>query len=343
MELTTLHEYGAALIAELRGAPAEDAEARAAVAERAANILRPAGALARLDDLAVWIAAWQRTTTPVIDRPAAVIFAGDHGVVAEGVSAYPADVTAAMVDTFAEGVASVSAIAAVVGATVHVVDVGVGRPTGNLRIEPALTPERFIECFEAGRTAVRELDAELLVVGEMGIGNTTAAAAVCSALLGDSHPADIFTGPGTGVDATALANKRRVVADGVARLGADRHPLSVLCEVGGTELVAMAGAYAEARLRSLPVLLDGYIATAAALALHRLDADFLANARAGHRSSEPGHRAVLDHLELSPLLDLDLRLGEASGALAATPLVQMGCRLVTHVPTFEERFGSDTP
>jgi len=341
--MTATDNLSAELLAELRRAPTADTDAAAAVSERAANILRPAGALARLDQLAVWIAAWQRTAAPSVERPAAVIFAGDHGVVAEGVSAYPPDVTAAMVETFNEGVASVSAIAHVAGAAVHVVDVGVGRPTGNLRIEPALTSERFVECFDAGREAARQTDADLLIVGEMGIGNTTAASAICMALLGDSHPADIFTGPGTGVDAAALANKRNVVADAVARLGAVRDPFTVMREVGGSELVAMAGAYAEARLRSVPVLLDGYIATAAALALHRLDADFLSNARAGHRSAEPGHRAVLDHMELTPLLDLDLRLGEASGAMAAVPLVQMGCRLVTHVPTFAERFGTGAP
>lgn len=338
MELTALDELAADLVAELQNAPAEDAESVAAVSDRAADILRPAGALARLDELAMWIAAWQRSDSPAIEQPVAVIFAGDHGVVAEGVSAYPPEVTAAMVETFVDGRASVSAIAGVVGATVHVVDVGVGRPTGNLRVEAALTPERFVECFQAGRNAVSHLAVDLLVIGEMGIGNTTAAAAICTALLGDNYPTDIFTGPGTGIEAAALANKRAVVADAVARLGTDRNPLTVLCEVGGSELVAMAGAYAEARLRSVPVLLDGYIATAAALALHRLDNDFLANVRAGHRSAEPGHRAALDHLGLTPLLDLNLRLGEASGALAAVPLVQMACRLVTDVMTFAERF-----
>lgn len=343
MELTTTADYTTALIGELDGAAPADAESATVVAERAANILRPAGALARLDELAVWIASWQRSPSPSVVDPVALIFAADHGVVAEGVSAYPAEVTAAMVETFNEGVASVSAIAHVVGGAVHVVDVGVGRPTGNLRVEAALSPERFIECFEAGRSAVRDLTADLLIVGEMGIGNTTAAAAICSALLGAEYPADIFTGPGTGVEADALATKRAVVADAVARLGSNRDPFTVLQHVGGSELAAMAGAYAEARLRSLPVLLDGYIASASALAMYCLDPRFLSHARAGHRSAEPGHKAVLGHLGLSPLLDLDLRLGEASGAMAAVPLVKMGCRLVTHVPTFAERFGNEAP
>lgn len=324
------------LQAELASAPGVDRVAVEAIDARIADILRPAGALARLDDTARWLAGWQRTASPAVERPAAIIFAADHGVVAEGVSAYPAEVTGAMLAAFEAKRASISALASVAGASVAAVDVGVGRPTGNLRVEPAMSPERFADAFGAGRAAVAELDTDLLVLGEMGIGNTTAAAAVSAALLGpDATP---FVGRGTGVDDARLAAKRGVVADAVARVADVDDPLEVLRHVGGAELVAMAGGFVEARLRSIPVLLDGYIATSPALVLHCVAPELVANCRAGHRSSEPGHRIVLDHLGLDPLLTLDMRLGEASGAMAAVPLVAMAARLVTDVPTFTEWF-----
>ncbi len=324
------------LRAELADAPRIESDAVLAIDARIGDILRPAGALARLDETARWMAGWQRTSAPSVDRPAALVFAADHGVIAEGVSAYPAEVTAAMFAAFEAKKASISAIAAVAGAAVHAIDVGVGRPTNNLRIEAALSQERFSEAFEAGRSAVRSTHTDLLILGEMGIGNTTAAAAVCAALLGpETSP---FVGRGTGIDDAALETKVRVVAEAVRRIAAVTDPLEVLREVGGAELVAIAGALVEARMSSIPVLLDGYIATSPALVLHQISSDLVANCRAGHRSAEPGHRLVLEHLGLDPLLTLDMRLGEASGAMAAVPLVAMACKLVTDVPTFAEWF-----
>jgi nicotinate-nucleotide--dimethylbenzimidazole phosphoribosyltransferase len=325
------------LRAELASAPGADEGSRAAAAERAAQILRPAGAMQRLDDVAVHMAAWLRTPTPAVERPAAVIFAADHGVAADGVSAYPTEVTGAMLAAFQARKASVSALAEVAGATVTAIDVGVGNPTGNLRHEPALDPQRFAAAFDAGRASVAELDTDLLILGEMGIGNTTAAAAVTAALLGGDH--DVFVGRGTGLDDAALATKAGVVGEALARIAGVSDPLEILREVGGAELVAIAGAMTEARLRSIPVLLDGYIASAPALALHVIDPMFVANALAGHASAEPGHARVLAALARQPLLTLDLRLGEASGAMAAVPLVKMACKLLTDVPTFPEWFG----
>lgn len=324
------------LRAELSMAPSVDHAATAAIGARIDDILRPGGALARLDATAQWVAGWQRTATPLVERPVAIIFAADHGVVSEGVSAYPPEVTGAMLAAFEANKASVSALASVAGATVRAVDVGVGRPTGNLRVEAAMSPDRFDEVFEAGRAAVRDVDTDLLVLGEMGIGNTTAAAAVSAALLGPE--VSPFVGRGTGIDDTALENKSAVVADAVARVAHLDDPLEILREVGGAELTALAGAYLEARVRSVPVLLDGYIASSPALVLHQLDAEFIANCRAGHQSAEPGHRLILEHLGLDPLLRLDMRLGEASGAMAAVPLVKMACKLVGDVPTFTEWF-----
>ena len=327
----------ATLRREFETAPESDSLSREKVQSRVDDILRPLGALARLDEVAVWLAGWQRSETPTIDSPAAVIFAADHGVVAEGVSAYPSEVTGAMLAAFDASKASISALASVAGATVTAIDVGVGDPTGNLRVESALSAERFDRCFATGRAAVAALDTDLLIVGEMGIGNTTAAAAVCAAILGDD--ATPFVGRGTGVDDAALSNKAEVVADAVSRISGVADPLEILREVGGAELVAMAGALFEARVRSIPVLLDGYIATSPALVLHSIDPALIDNCWAGHCSAEPGHRVVLDHLDRTPLLMLDMRLGEASGAMAAVPLVKMACALVTDVPTFTEWFG----
>ena len=339
-------EYAQRLTDDLAGLAAPCRDSVTAVEARVAEILRPPGALARLDAMAVWLAGWQRTATPAVTSPAALIFAGDHGVTADGVSAYPADVTGAMLAAFGQDKASISAMARVAGASVRAVDVGVGRPTANIKDEPAMDEARFNACFEIGRQEVRDLDTDLLILGEMGIGNTTAAAAVCSMLL--DTPAADMVGPGTGVTGDALANKRAVVDQAVTRArsaGVSRdQPLETLRHLGGTELVAMAGAMFEARTRSIAILLDGYITSSAALALHLVDARLTENIRAGHGSAEPGHRLVLDALGMDPLLTLDFHLGEASGAMAALPLVKMGCELVTAVPTFGEWFAmADEP
>ena len=317
----------------LAQAPGPHTRAAAAVAERARQVLRPAGALARLDELAEWLAAWQGTERPAVRRPAALVFAADHGVAASGVSAYPAEVTAAMVKALREGVATACVLARQVGATLEVVDVGVGVPTGDLTREPALDPARFRACVQAGRDAVAALDADLLVLGEMGIGNTTAAAAVTAILLGRS--AEASTGRGTGVDDAGLARKRAAVAAARRRVGTAA-PMEVLRQAGGAELAALAGAALEARLRRLPLVLDGFVVTAAVTPLELLRPGALANAVAGHRSAEPGHRALLERLGLRPLLELDLRLGEASGALAAVPLLRLAAAAVTEVATFAD-------
>ena len=325
------------LVAEVAAAPSADDESRAATQARVDDILRPAGAFGRLDEVAVHLAAWQRAPSPTVETPAALIFAADHGVAADGVSAYPAEVTGAMLAAFEASKATVSALAAVAGATVRAIDVGVGNPTANLRTEAAMSLERFAEAFGAGRQAVTELDTDLLILGEMGIGNTTAAAAVTAAII--SGDPTTFVGRGTGVDDETYANKVEVVSHAVERIAEVEDPLEVLREVGGSELAAIAGALAEARMRSIPVLLDGYIASTPALVLHAIDPRLTEHCLAGHGSAEPGHRRILDRLGLEPLITLELRLGEASGAMAAVPLVKMACAAVTEVPTFAEWFG----
>ncbi len=322
--------------------PAGDDTAAGLVRDRAEQILRPAGALARLDEVAVWVARWQRTDQPAVRRPAALIFAADHGVAAAGaVSAYPVEVTGAMLAAYRAGKSTISAFAAVAGATVEAIDVGVGRPTGDIRSEQAMSPERFAEAVEAGRTAVEALDADLLVLGEMGIGNTTAAAAIAAALAGTRTGDDAasWAGRGTGVDDEGLDRKRVAVSAAVGRIAGVTDPLEVLREVGGTELVAIMAAVVAARHRNIPVVLDGFVVTAAASTLAMVRPDALDHCLVGHCSAEPGHRRLLERLGKQPLLDLDMRLGEGSGAMAAVPLIAMACVGVTDVPTFGEWFG----
>lgn len=325
-----IDEHVAPLLVDL---PSPDAAATTAVAERASHVLRPRGALARLDEVAWWLAGWQRTARPVVERPAAIVFVADHGVADEGVSAYPQSVTEAMLRALQQGVATASMMKDIVGATLDVVDVGVGRPTGNLAREPALSHERFAECIETGRDAVRRLDCDLLVLGEMGIGNTTAAAAVCAALFG--RTAEDWAGRGTGLDDAGLARKIAVIETARRRVG-EVTPFEALRQVGGAELVSLVGATLEARAASIPVVLDGFVVTAAVAPLYLARRDALDHCIAGHCSAEPGHRLLLEKLGMRPLLDLDLRLGEGSGALAAVPLIRIAAAAVSKVATFEE-------
>jgi nicotinate-nucleotide--dimethylbenzimidazole phosphoribosyltransferase len=328
----------AALRARLDNLPGPDEAAAAAVHERAATILRPAGALHWLDDLAAWIAGWHHSDRPRIERPVGLVFAGDHGVAAAAkVSAYPPEVTAAMFEAYRQGRSTISAFARHAGATVTAIDVGIGKPTGDIRFEPALEPERFAEIVDIAAAAVDELDGDLLVLGEMGIGNTTASAAVSAALAGGEAAA--WVGRGTGVDDEGLALKRQCVQQAVRRIAGVTDPLEVLREVGGSELVGIAAAVVAARHRSLPVMLDGYVVTSSVLPLVLTEPTALDHCTVGHCSAEPGHRLLLERLGKRPLLDLDMRLGEGSGAMAAVPLIRMACAGITEVPTFAEWFG----
>jgi nicotinate-nucleotide--dimethylbenzimidazole phosphoribosyltransferase len=315
------------------GLPGPDLDARERVARRALETLRPTGALARLDEVAAWVAGWQRTDRPDVEAPACLVFVGDHGVTTRGVSAYPSQVTEAMLGALRAGVATAAVMAGRVGASLQVIDTGVGAPTGDLTVEPALSPERFESCFATGVDAVSELDTDLLVVGEMGIGNTTAAAAICAATFGCT-PED-WTGRGTGIDDATFARKIDAVARAAARVEGSG-PAEILRHVGGSELTAMAGAIVAARRRSIPVVLDGFVVTAAVAPLELIAPGALDHCVAAHVSSEPGHRLLLDKLAKRPLLDLDLRLGEGSGALLAVPLIALACAAVTDVATFDE-------
>ena len=317
--------------------PDPDVAARDAVAARAATVLRPTGALARLDEVAAWLAAWQRTEHPAVDAPRAVVFAADHGVAAAaGVSAYPTEVTVAMLDALEKGAATAAAMTKALDMPLDVVDVGVARPTGDLRFEPAMDEARFDEAVQAGVDAVaRAAGADLLVFGEMGIGNTTAAAAVAATLF--DEPASDWCGRGTGLDDEGVARKIEAVDACRARVRSmTDDPIEILRHAGGAELAAIAGGVAEARRRSIPVLLDGYVVTAAVAPLAAARPGALDHVLAGHRSAEPGHRRLLERLDLTPLIELDLRLGEGSGALVAVPIVKLAAVSVVDVATFQE-------
>jgi nicotinate-nucleotide--dimethylbenzimidazole phosphoribosyltransferase len=320
--------------------PTCDRRARDAVHERAANLLRPSGALAWLDEIAAWVAGWQGTDQPRVDRPGGLIFAADHGIAAATkVSAYATGITEAMFTAYQQGRSTINAFARIAGADVRAIDVGIGTPTGDIRYEAALTPERFDEITRIAFDAVDAIDHDLLVLGEMGIGNTTPSAAIAAALAGGETAA--WVGRGSGVDDEGLARKRAAVQEAQRRIAGVTDPIEILREVGGAELTAIAAATVAARHRSLPVVLDGYVVTAAVLPLSSVNPQALDHCTVGHCSSEPGHRRLLERLGKRPLLDLDMRLGEGSGAMAAVPLIAMACAGITDVPTFAEWFGAD--
>ncbi len=323
----------AEMLRELAGAPGPDELHRQAVIQRAARVLRPPGAFTRLDRVAGWLAAWQRTDTPTVSNATLVLAAGDHGVVSRGVSAFGAEVTTAMIDAIKAGAATSAVLAERLGVALRLVDAGVGFPTADIVNDDALETERFEHLVDLGRQTVAALETDVLLVGEMGIGNTTATAAVSAALFGGDTAR--FVGPGTGLDEDGMTRKRQAVQDAVARVGT-AEPLEVLRRLGGSEHAVLAGAIAEARVRSIPVLLDGYVTTAAAAALARAVPGSIEHCLAAHLSSEPGHRVLLDRLGLEPLLDLALGLGEGSGALIALPIVGLAAASVVDVATFDE-------
>ena len=317
-----------------RDLPVGDGHAAAAATLRQRALTKPPGSLGRLEELAIWLARWQRRELPRLEQVTVAVFAGNHGIAARGVSAYPQAVTAQMVANFASGGAAINQIASLGGAELRVVPIELERPTRDFTIAPAMDADEFLAAVDIGYRTVPP-DSDLLAVGEMGIANTTTAATLCAALLGGG--AARWAGRGTGVDDTGLARKREAIE---AALGFHRaildDPLAVAAGLGGRELAAIAGAVLAARRHHIPVLLDGFVATAAILPLARLDAKIVDHCRAGHVSAESGHRALLRELGLEPLLDLDMRLGEASGAALAILLLRAALSCHTGMATFSE-------
>ena len=330
---------------------APDFESRAAARARQETLTKPSGALGRLEDLSVWVSACQGMCPPrQFERPRVVVFAGDHGVTAAGVSAFPSEVTAQMVANFDAGGAAINVLAELAGASVRVIDVavdtedGVGgeykvrRGSGNIAVEDALSDAEVDAAVEVGRrVADEEVDAgaDLLIAGDMGIGNTTAATTLVAALTA-SEPVAVV-GRGTGVDDAGWARKTAAIRDALYRSRSVRsEPLGLLRVCGGADLAAMAGFLAQAAVRRTPVLLDGVVVTAAALV-----ADLLAPGssewwQAGHLSTEPAHELALQRLALVPIIDLRMRLGEGTGAAVALPIVRAAVATLASMATFGE-------
>ena len=321
----------------LAGLPGADGDARAAWAARDPQLTKPAGSLGRLEELSEWLSTWQGRHPPRLERARARIYAGNHGVAALGVSAFPAEVTVQMVANFRHGGAAINQLCRAFDAELDVVALELDHPTADFTQGPAMTEAEFVAAVTAGMESVPD-DTDVLVVGEMGIGNTTPAAAIACALFGGE--AVDWTGRGTGVAGSALARKIEVVAAGVAKHGG-QPPLELLRRLGGRELAAMAGAVIAARAKRVPVLLDGYVATAAVAPLAAACPGALDHCVVGHVSAEPGHRRLLDRLGKAPLLDLGLRLGEGSGAALALGLLRGAVACHVGMATFAQAGVSD--
>lgn len=336
-------------------APGPDAEADEALAARVRARIdaktKPPGSLGRIEDLAVAMAVAQGTETPAADPARLMIFAGDHGMVAEGVSAWPQDVTALMVANFLAGGAAANVFARSAGAEVSVIDAGVAGPlpedpaltrlgiragTRNAVTEDALTAEEAARAVEGGRALARDAAqrARVILLGEMGIGNTASAALVAHAV--DGLDLDILTGPGAGLDADGVAAKRAILGRAAARRPGRLAPMEALAAFGGLEIAAMAGALLGAAEGRAVVVVDGFIATAAALVALRLDPGAARAAIYAHRSAEPGHALMLEALGAEPLLALGLRLGEGTGGLLALPLMRAAAAMVSEMATLED-------
>jgi len=337
-----------------RDCPAISLGHRDAALLRQGQLTKPAGALGRLETLAVELAALQHTERPSAQRAPIVIFAGDHGIAAQGVSAYPQQVTIAMMANFAGGGAAIAVLARELGSSLEVVDAGTlaesplaGVVTDKPRCgsrdfsrEAALEPAEIGFAFECGRRAVERASAQqpdVLIFGEMGIGNTTAAAAIAAGLLRTG--ADPMAGSGTGLDSAGRARKAEIIGAALSLHGLDLSdiaPEQILRAVGGLEIAAICGAIIAAAQRRIPVLVDGFIVSVAALLAVRINSSCRPYLLFSHRSAERGHRLVLDGLDAQPLLDLELRLGEGSGAALALPLLRLACALHNGMATFAE-------
>jgi nicotinate-nucleotide--dimethylbenzimidazole phosphoribosyltransferase len=327
---TNLEEIRA-LMAHL---PGPDLEAGTAAAARQAQLTKPPGSLGRLEELAIWLATWQARHPPRLDHPRTLVFAGNHGVAARGVSAYPAAVTAEMVQNFIAGGAAINQLCRAAEAELKVYEMNLDVPTGDIVVEPAMSEEECAKAMAYGMMAV-EPGIDALALGEMGIGNTTAAAALCAGLFGGG--AELWAGPGTGVAGAALDAKRQAVAAAVAHHRPQaRDPFDMLRRLGGLELAAIAGAVMAARLGRVPVVLDGFASTAAAAVLFAADPHALDHCIVGHVSAEPGHRRLLEHLGQRPLFDLGMRLGEGSGATLAFAVLKAAVACHAGMATFAE-------
>ena len=321
--------------------------------ERQQQLTKPPGSLGRLEDLAIRLGGMQGSDSPSVERIAITVFAADHGVAASGVSAFPQEVTVQMLANFSAGGAAISVLARQLGATLEVVDVGTaiepidlagvishraGPGTANLHHQDAMTSDQLTIALAAGEAAVqRAIDAkaDIFIGGDMGIANTTSAAAIACVLL-QAEPR-LLAGPGTGLDEKGVLHKANVLSEALSRYqGLDKNSLETLRCLGGFEIAALAGAYLSCAQLGVPALVDGYITTAAALVAIKYQPGVRDWLIFSHRSAEPGHKAMLDFLEADPLLDLGMRLGEGSGAATAVSLLKLACGLHNGMATFAD-------
>jgi nicotinate-nucleotide--dimethylbenzimidazole phosphoribosyltransferase len=318
----------------LRDLPGPDLTAQTEVVRHQAELTKPPGSLGRLEEIVEWLAAWQGRAHPRVERPRIAVFAGAHGVARRGVSAYPPEVTAQMVKNFLDGGAAINQLSTAIDADLRIYELDLANPTEDFTQAPAMSEKRAANAMAYGMMAA-EPGIDVLCLGEMGIANTTAAATLCAALFGGTG-AD-WAGPGTGVTGSALANKIAVIDEALAHHKdaiAARDPLTLLATVGGEELAAIAGAVLAARMGRIPVLLDGYVCTAAAAVLFAADRHALDHCLVAHRSAEPGHQRLLEAIGQRPLFDLGMRLGEASGAAVAVPILKAAVACHNGMATF---------
>ncbi|MFY0610080.1 MAG: nicotinate-nucleotide--dimethylbenzimidazole phosphoribosyltransferase [Hyphomicrobiaceae bacterium] len=319
------------LIADL---PKPDAIAMGTAKARQATLTKPPGSLGRLEELALFMAGWRATPRPEIKHAQALVFAGNHGVCAQGVNAFPQSVTAQMVQNFETGGAAINQLCQINGAALSVIALEQLTPTRDFTIDEAMTEPQVVDALNRGANAVRPV-ADILILGEMGIGNSTVAAALCAALFGG--PTAQWVGPGTGSGADGVALKIASLESGLARHASlQGNPLAVLQAYGGHEQAALCGAILAARLQRTPVILDGYICTAAAGILHALNPSLLDHCLVGHMSGEPGHHQLLKKIGKRPLLDLDMRLGEGTGAALALSVLRAALTCHNGMATFAE-------
>jgi nicotinate-nucleotide--dimethylbenzimidazole phosphoribosyltransferase len=329
---------GIASLADVRALlaylPQGDGDAATAIAERQSRLTKPQGSLGRLEELVAWLGRWQGRELPALDEVSVLVFAGNHGVVARGVSAYPASVTAQMVANFERGGAAINQICKTVGATLRVIPVKLDAPTADFTQSEAMTEAEFAEAVATGYDAVPR-HADLVCLGEMGIGNTTAASALAAALLGGGG--ERWAGRGTGLDDAGMARKRETIDAGLKRHQTHyADPLYASMIFGGRELAAILGATIAARRHRIPVLLDGFVATAAASPLARLQQGALDHVQVAHCSAEAGHRGLCAELNFRPILALDMRLGEGSGAALSISVLRAAIACHLGMATFDE-------
>ena len=298
------------------------------------QLTKPPGSLGKLEELAIWMAGWQRKTKPTMENVNCLVFAGNHGVSSKDVSAYPSTVTAQMVENFKNGGAAINQLCALAEITLSVIPIDLEKPTCDFSESPAMSEEETFAAMQLGHDSLSN-DCDLLILGEMGIANTTAATAISCALF--KQPVEKWTGTGTGISPKQLFRKISVINTALELHGVDfLSPVRILSSFGGREMAAIAGAVLAARLKSIPVLLDGFACTVAAATLQLFDKQILEHCLVAHSSAEPGHAGILNYLNKEPILDLNMRLGEGSGAAIASLILKSALATHNAMATFAE-------